>query len=324
MARNDQHIRFMAIIRKLESPQGLYPPSMATESGVTRRTIYRDLAAVEGAGYPVWQDDAGGRTVWRLDPGYRTGLRDLSVTHGEMLALWYAVSVALRHPPAPFADDIRTLIRKVETLGGNGNGFREAARRFFRPLIRGEKKGDGIRAALAAMTEALIRRRVVEVAYRAPQARALRNLRIHPHHLFEYRNGLYVSCFSESHGKGITLALERMAEVAVTDAAFELRPDLDPARAHAHSIGLGFGPPVRVVLRFAREVAPYVRERIWHATQKIKERSHGSVELTMDVCVDHELLGMIGAYGPAVNVLRPASLRSAVRDRLAAALAHYP
>ncbi|MBF0290822.1 MAG: transcriptional regulator [Nitrospinae bacterium] len=323
MPRNEQVIRFMAILKELESPQGLYAPRMAERFKVDRRTVYRDLKAVEDAGHPIYQDTSGTRTVWRMSQGYRTGIRDLPVTHGEMLALWYAVTLVSRHAPAPFEKDVRSLIKKVESLGGNGNGFREAASRLFRPLIRGAKVKTGSLSAIGDITTAVIEKRVVKIEYLVFKDGTVRSLRIHPHHLFEYRNGLYVACYSESHDKGITLAVERIRKLELTNEKFELRKGLDPAESHANSIGLGFGSPARVRLQFAKEVAAYVKERAWHVTQVVKEIGDGQVELSMNVCIDYELLGMICGYGPFVTVLKPESLRETVKKRLADALRQY-
>ncbi len=323
MPRNDQVVRFFALIRAMESPKGLSVPSLAEELSVDRRTIYRDIRAIEEAGHPVYQDDSGSRRVWRLQEGYRTNLRDLPITHREIVALWYALSIAGRYAPSAFGPELGNILKKIEALGGNGNGFRIAASRLFRPLVKGAKQNELALEALAVITSAILEERIVEVRYRAFRTGDIRHFRIHPSHLYEYRNGMYVSCYSESHAKAISLAIERMENVRLTEDRSTRQHDLSPEKLHANSIGLGFGKPVRVRLHFDKVVAPYIRERNWHPTQKIKNFADGGLLLSMSVATDPELLSFIASYEPHVVVESPVSLRQWARERLKATLEAY-
>ena len=75
MARNSQVMRILHVLRRLEAPQGatLAELAAALPDGVPRhqRTLRRDLDAIEGLGFPLYTDRAGGEVRWKLLEGFR-------------------------------------------------------------------------------------------------------------------------------------------------------------------------------------------------------------------------------------------------------------
>ena len=91
MPRNDQAIRQLIVLKKLESSrQGLTLEQLADglDSSATRhpRTLRRDLDAVESAGYPLLTERVGGRTRWKLLDGVRQA-PVLRLSPTELMAL---------------------------------------------------------------------------------------------------------------------------------------------------------------------------------------------------------------------------------------------
>ena len=71
--RYSQAGRLHDLIRLLEARNGATVEELAEECGVTRRTVYRDLQAIEAAGYPLMREPAGderGRVVYRFLTGF--------------------------------------------------------------------------------------------------------------------------------------------------------------------------------------------------------------------------------------------------------------
>ena len=56
------------------------------------------------------------------------------------------------------------------------------------------------------------------------------------------------------------------------------------------------------------QVAAIVKDRIWHASQQLKDRTDGSVTMTLEVSDDYALRNWILGFGRYVRVVAPASL----------------
>jgi len=79
---------------------------------------------------------------------------------------------------------------------------------------------------------------------------------------------------------------------------------------------------VRVI--FSTGVARYIRERLWHPTQKFRERPDGRLEMSLRVADTLEVRRWILGYGPEAEVVGPSGLRETLRadaELLAAKLA---
>jgi predicted DNA-binding transcriptional regulator YafY len=91
MPRNDQAIRQLVILNKLEaSRHGLTLDQLAEaiDPASTRhpRTLRRDLAAIESAGWPVLTERFDGQVPWKLLEGSRN-IPALRLSPSELMAL---------------------------------------------------------------------------------------------------------------------------------------------------------------------------------------------------------------------------------------------
>ena len=69
-----------------------------------------------------------------------------------------------------------------------------------------------------------------------------------------------------------------------------------------NSLGVNTGPPSHVEIAFDERVAPYVRARVWHPSQALRDAADGGVVLTIDVCNDAALRSWILGWGPFARV----------------------
>jgi predicted DNA-binding transcriptional regulator YafY len=68
---------------------------------------------------------------------------------------------------------------------------------------------------------------------------------------------------------------------------------------------------VRVI--FSKRTAPYIRERLWHPSQKLRELEDGRLEVTLRVADTLEVRRWILGYGVQAEVVAPEGLREAMR-----------
>jgi len=61
--RYSRTVRVQGILRTLGARQGIIIGELAEEFGVTKRTLYRDLKALEEVGYPLLSETVEGASI---------------------------------------------------------------------------------------------------------------------------------------------------------------------------------------------------------------------------------------------------------------------
>jgi transposase len=78
--------------------------------------------------------------------------------------------------------------------------------------------------------------------------------------------------------------------------------------------GILRGDLVTVKVVFPKTVARYIKERLWHPSQRFRDLPNGQVEVTLRVADTLEVRRWIQGYGVHAVVLEPTALRDALRD----------
>ena len=110
-----------------------------------------------------------------------------------------------------------------------------------------------------------------------------------------------------ANGEFRTFLVDRIRKLSVQEDTFERLAELgsDP---FSKSMGVYSGPTMKIRLRFAPSVASFIKERIWHDSQQLRDRPDGSVIVTLDVCDDYALRQWILGFGRSVRILAPQAL----------------
>jgi len=110
-----------------------------------------------------------------------------------------------------------------------------------------------------------------------------------------------------------TFAVERIRELEVQAGRFERPKDFDLEKYLDGVWGIIRGDVVTVKVLFGRGVTRYIKDRLWHPTQKIRDVDGGRAEMTLRVADTLEVRRWILGFGAEAEVLEPAALRDALR-----------
>jgi len=146
---------------------------------------------------------------------------------------------------------------------------------------------------------------------------------VHPYRLMYFRGGLYLFGFVEEYDQIRTFAVERIEELEKLADTFEKPPDFSVETYLESSFGLVKEDPFDVEILFKPDVASYVRSRIWHPSQEVREVSGGEIVMHLHVGGEFELGAWILSFGPSAIVLSPEKLRRRVESDLARTLDSY-
>jgi predicted DNA-binding transcriptional regulator YafY len=312
--RNAQLERVLQIIRDLDRVGGIDLYELAEIHGTTVRTIRRDLDALQAAGLPITQEADGRRKRWRI--AHRDHLTKLAelVDVSHYLALRVALGGAGARSTTLYAS-LEDLADKVaEALGKKARRQLEIIERAFYSYEKfafREAPAD----VLWPLVDAIAERRLCRVIYRAVRLRPVdKTFEVLPLRLFAYNGALYLHAWVPKHDSVILLHLHRVRRLRVLMKRASPPKTFRAEDWEASAFGVySGGPLVDYRLRFQPIVAPHIRERTWHGSQKLRELDGGGVELTFRCSDSPELVGWIASWHSNVEVVAPASLRQQLR-----------
>ncbi len=178
------------------------------------------------------------------------------------------------------------------------------------------------REAVEDVLDGLLRERLLDITYRRSDGTARQHDGLMPLTLVLYRRALYLIVRRARDGRTFSLAIERISDIEVGER-FPYPHDWNPdAELDGHFGMVRDGVPQRVVLRFAPQVAVYVRARTWHPSQTLRELPDGRLELEMNTA-GSELLRLVLEWGPLCEVIEPAALREEVAQSIRESAALY-
>jgi predicted DNA-binding transcriptional regulator YafY len=323
--RNQEVIRQWRLLHALESSRhGATIDGLASELDVTTRTIRRDLAALQEAGFALYDErDDDGRVRWRIDGQALHGLES-GFTLPELCALYLSRNLLEAVAGTPFQRDLTNAFARLEKM------LSPRMRQFLDrlPSVLAAKPGPRARGAatspdvVARLLEATLHFRVTTMTYHSVSSKRVKEYAIHPYRLAFAQGAMYLLAYVPEYKSVRTFAIDRITSVTLEKQTFTPKQDIGDD-VFANSLGVNTGPPERVEIEFTADVAPYVRARVWHPSQDVRENGDGLMRLTMDVCHDWALRSWILSWGPFARVVSPAPLARAIRADLDAAGAQY-
>lgn len=322
MPRNAEVIRQWTILRDLEASRRLTIDDLARRTGVTTRTIRRDLEALQSAGFPLYDETHDGKKYWTLEHRAFKRLDDTSFTFAELSALYFSRTLVECLSATPFQRDVQRAFDKL--AAALTPGMRQFLDRL--PLVMQARPNPGAPAApatprIAQILDATLHHRRLAIRYRSFSSGREKDYIVEPYRVVFAQGALYLVAFVPEYDEVRTFAVERLLSLSVTDERFE-PPDLEQD-AFAHSLGVHEGAPERIEISFAPQIAPYVRERRWHASQQMQEQADGSLRLVLNVCNDVALRSWILGFGELAKVIAPSELAQQIVRELDGARARY-
>ena len=320
MARGNQLIRQWRALLILSMHGGRSVDELAGEVGCSRRTLWRDLEVLQAVGFPVTCERDGRESRYRLIEGAR-GLSPMPFTLPELMSLHLGRDLLAPLRGTPASDAIQSTLDKIAAaLSPDAKAFLDQMGRVLSARTVHSKRQSGSLDTFRTLQESIQSQQTLEAEYHSLGRDAVTRRRLDPLHLWLQQGGIYLAAYCHLRREVRTFAVERFRRVRRTEERFAPPPGFDLESYLRSSFGLFRGRPVRVSLRFSRDVARFVAERDWHPTQVLSPLLTGELDLTLTVPVCPELRRWILGYGKAVEVFEPKTLRDTIRREWLAAL----
>ncbi len=219
MPRNQEVIRQWKLLHALESSRhGASIDALSKELEVTTRTIRRDLAALQEAGFALYDErDDNGHVKWRLDGQVLKGI-DTGFTLPELCALYLSRNIleAVAGTPFPARSDQRIRAARQAAVAADAAVPRPAAQACSSPSPGPAHAGGASRADIVArLLEATLHFRVTTMRYHSVSSGRIKDYLVHPYRLAFAQGGLYLLAYVPEYKAVRTFAVDRIASASL-------------------------------------------------------------------------------------------------------------
>ncbi|HET9488490.1 MAG TPA: transcriptional regulator [Methylomirabilota bacterium] len=316
MPRGSQLSRQWRLLQLLDAPAGVTVEDAARDLGCAVRTIWRDLRVLEDAGFPIYDEPApdGRRGLWRIDPAFKARL-PVKLTLAELAALLMSRQVLAPLGASVLGPAVNSAFDKISgVLSRDALALLDAMKETVGVRTLGAKLQVPVGDVLPKIQTALVERRTLRMRYHSRHSGEEGQRDVDPYHLTYFEGGLYLVAYCHMRRDVRLFAAERIRAAEMLRPRFEIRKGFDLKTYLDKAWGILQGDLVTVRVMFSPKVARYIRERLWHPSQRFRDLSNGRLEMTLRVADTLEVRRWILGYGTDAEVMEPDAVREALRQ----------
>ncbi len=314
MARGEQLGRQWKIIQALIASQsGMTASRISKDLQCARRTVYRDLEALQEAGFPITSEKREGYSYWSVIKAYQGNI-PIPLSIMELMALYFSRDMLKILKGTVYYEAIESLFTKIRTT--LAPEYIDRLDRIKNSIEVGKgpyKDYEAFGDIISDLNKAVMDQQKVEIAYYTMSRDADTRRVVSPYRLRYSDQSLYLIGYCALRKDIRTFAIDRIRQLKMLDHTFDIPDTVDMDAFSLGSFRVFHGRPVQVKIHFSRPVAGYIREKIWHHTQKLSEQKDGSVIFTATVAGLEEITYWVLRWGASAKVLAPEALALAVK-----------
>ena len=324
MARGDQLARQWKIIQRLiTSKWGKSAAELAEEIECHPRTLYRDLEALQAAGFPIYTERVEGRNLWSLLDTLKHHI-PIPFSLTELMALYFGTDMLQAFKGTAFHDSLESLSQKIKaTLPPESMKYLKSVEQTIQVGIKPYKDYARFKEIINRVNEAALQKRTIEMVYYTMSRKKEGKRKVDPYRIWFFNGSFYLIGHCHQRGEVRIFALDRIKMLHQTKDAFEVPEEFDFEEFLRPSFGVFQGEPVKVRFWFAPDAAGYIKEKIWHENQEIVPQKDGSVIFEAEVAGTQEIKFWVMSWGSKGLVLEPSALRNEIRAEAEALAEKY-
>ena len=286
--------------------------TLARELEVSAKSVHRDLEFMrDRLDLPLEYD---GHRLGYFYTEEVNAFPTVQITEGELFALIVAEKALQQYRGTNFEKPLLSAIRKMEqslpeTISLNLADIEHTIsfRTRAEPILNLD--------IFDALAKATAHRQQLELTYRKPGSRQTEPRVVDPYHLANINGEWFLFAFDHARKDIRTFVPARVQAVRQMGTTFARPEKFSLEKRLRDSFGVySGGGEYEVILRFNARVADYVREKKWHASQRLRDLKGGGVELRMKLSSLVEIERWVLSWGSDAVVVKPRELAAAVKE----------
>lgn len=276
-------------------------------SPIDGRTMKRDFNYLESKNAPLHRPEKGNMHYYYTE---KFSLKDIPLDSDELRSLKQAINILKKVENFQIMDELDLIIGKLEnrihtsvsdnqTIVQFENHTRALGSQWFSELF------DAIREQTP-----------LEISYQSFKQDTPKAYIVHPYLLKEYRNRWFLLGRDGDAGRVLTLALDRIKKIKVSEGKFIVNDLFHPDTFFDKVIGVSMDydrQPEDIVLKVNPISVQHVESKPIHKDQEtISKEKDGSLIIKLNLMINYELKATIMGFGDGIEVIEPASLRDEI------------
>lgn len=324
MARGDQLGRQWKLIQALTAYRtGKSAADLAQELECHPRTVYRDLEALQLAGFPLYTDKVDGRSLWSFVDTVKHQI-PIPLNLTELMALYFSRDMLKMLKNTVFYDSLETLFQKIKaTLPPEYISYLSRIEKSLKVGLSSYKEYGELTEALNSLNEAVLDGKYIEMIYFTMSRKQETRRKVAPYKIWFFDGTFYLIGHCLLRNSVRLFAIDRIKSLCLTDESFQIPEDFNTEDFMRSSFGTFVGNLATIKIHFETDIAGYIQERIWHESQEIESQEDGSIIFKVTVAGTDEIKFWVLKWGAKATVLEPDSLRDEIKSEAEAMAAKY-
>ena len=207
--------RLTAILTQLQTKRLITVSELAEKFGVTNRTIYRDIKALEKAGVPILAEEGKGYSIME---GYK--IPPVMFTESEANALITAEQLVLKNKDASFVKEYLEAISKIKSVLRN-NTKDKVNLLSNRIVVRQNSENIKTSNLLSTLQLTLTNFNLTEINYYSPDTEQTTTRIIEPFAIYSTQDNWLLIAFCRLRNEFRAFRLDRIKKLNILNEKFE-------------------------------------------------------------------------------------------------------
>jgi predicted DNA-binding transcriptional regulator YafY len=287
--------------------------SLTKDEEVCRRTIERDIQLLKySLNAPIKYSKENNGYYYEKDFNFPFPL----MTAGEVLSLFVATHLLKEFKNTPLADDIEKLQVKLEQLFPENIFIKpEDLEAMLSVSLQPIHLKKNIKETFQIIFKALKERKRILINYHSLSSDEHNERKVDPYHIFNFEGVWYLVGYCNLRQSLRDFALDRIESIKLLNENYSIPDDFNPKEYLNKAFRIYRGNEEEIEIFFDSYQARWIKERIWHRSQEIKENIDGSIMFKVKGNREEIKRWLIG-FGCHAKVISPSPFRKEIEDEI--------
>ena len=242
----------------------------------------------------------------------------------ELMALYFSSDMMKVFQGTVFYDSLESLFQKVKTtLPPESKKFIKNVEQTLQLGMKPYKQYSKFKEIINRVNDAAINKKSIEMVYYTMSRKKESKRKVDPYKIWFFNGTFYLIGHCHMRNEVRIFALDRIKMLHQTKDIFEIPEGFSFEEFIGLSFGVFQGEPIYIKVWFSPDVAGYIKEKIWHKSQEIKDQDDGSIIFEAEVAGTEEIKFWIMNWGSQAIVMEPEFLRQEIKEEAEAIIERY-